>query len=144
MNLRIVFLILPFLLNACSVADYDPHVSATANQVATRSYQTRQFEAVEYQVLMRAVISTLQDYHFRIRELDAGLGVLTAYQVTAYDGQAHIGGRTELTVFLRQQEQGRITLRINMSTGPQAENQPELYQQFFNALGKTLHQQGNV
>ena len=67
MNLRIVFLILPFLLNACSVADYDPHVSATANQVATRSYQTRQYEEVEYQVLMRAVISTLQDYHFRIR-----------------------------------------------------------------------------
>ncbi|MCX2980854.1 hypothetical protein EYC98_08200 [Halieaceae bacterium IMCC14734] len=144
MNPRIFIIMIPLLLNACSVADYDPHVSATANQVATRSYQTRQFEAVEYQALMHAVISTLQDYHFRIRELDAGLGVLTAYQVTAYDSQAHIGGRTELTVFVRQQEQGRITVRVNMSTGPQVENQPELYQQFFAAVSKTLHQQGKV
>ena len=132
------------LLGGCSSTDYDPYVSASGNQLETRSYQTRDFEDIEYRQLVQAVVSTLQDYHFRILEVDVELGTLTAYQVTGYDRRSHLGGRTELTVFIKSHGDGRYAVRMNMSTGLKVENEPELYQQFFAALRKNLHYQRNV
>ncbi|MEH6548350.1 MAG: hypothetical protein V7711_19050 [Pseudomonadales bacterium] len=137
-------LILFLMLAGCSTTDYDPYVVATENQVQTRNYQTRDFEQVEYKLLVQAVVSTLQDYHFRIRELDMELGVLTAYQQTAYDNKSKVGGRTELTVFVKSREKGSYAVRVNMSTGRTVENAPQLYQQFFAALRKKLDYHGSV
>ena len=132
------------LLGGCSTTDYDPYVTATGNQLETRSYQTRDFEAVEYEQLLQVVVSTLQDYHFRILEVDVELGTLTAYQLTRHKPRSPLGGRTELTVFIKSRGDGRYAIRMNMSTGLKVENESELYQQFFAAVRKNLHYQRNV
>ena len=126
------------MLGACTTTDYDPYVAATENQLETRRYQTRDFPDIDYQQLMQAMISTLQDYHFRIREVDTDLGVITASQNTKS------AGLTELTIIVKNRGSNQLAVRINMLTGTKAENEPEIYQKFFAALSKQLYYQGNI
>ena len=78
----ILLLALSLALAGCETATYDPHVAAVDNQLLARSIQTRELSAERYQDVVTAVIGTLQDYHFRIVEVDPDLGTLTAYQMT--------------------------------------------------------------
>jgi hypothetical protein len=132
------------ILAGCISTDYDPYVTAVENQLETRSYQTREINDAGYQQLLIAVIGTLQDYHFRILEVNAELGIVTAYQMTDYDQRTQLGGRTELTVLIKSRGESQHAVRMNMTTGLKVENEPELYQQFFTALNKKLHYQRRV
>ena len=78
------------ILAGCISTDYDPYVTAVENQLETRSYQTREFNDAGYKQLLIAVIGTLQDYHFRILEVNAELGIVTAYQMTGYDQRTQL------------------------------------------------------
>jgi hypothetical protein len=138
MKSQILLATVLLMLGACASTDYDPYVAATENQLATRSYQTRDFTDVEYPQLMQAMIGTLQDYHFRIREVDTELGTITAFQHTRG------AGSTELTIFIKSSATNQHTVRINMLTGLKVENEPGLYQKFFAAVRKQLHYQGNA
>jgi hypothetical protein len=138
MTFRFLLAIVILLLGACASTDYDPFVAATTNQLETRSYQTREFSSVGRQQLMQAMVSTLQDYHFRIEEVDTDLGTITAYQNT------RSAGRTELTIFVKPRGDSRHSVRINMLTGFKVENEPGLYQKFFTAVRKQLHYQVNT
>ena len=127
-------------LGSCANStDYDPFVAAVDSQVETRSYQTRQIEDTGYQALMAALISTLQDYHFRIVDIDPDLGTITAYQMTTFRRDTLLGGKTALTVMVRERGEKRYSVRMNMSTGLKVENESELYQQFFSALRRKLN-----
>jgi hypothetical protein len=128
----------------CSSANYDPYVAAVSNQLEVRSYQTRQFEDAEYQPLVTAVISTLQDYHFRIVDIESKLGTITAYQITANDRNNRLSGRTELTVLIRQRGSKQYSVRMNMTTGPKVDEESNLYQQFFSALHRKLNTQNRA
>ncbi len=140
MTIRILLATAILLLGACAStgAVYDPYVAATTNQLETRSYQTRAFSDVGYRQLMQAMVGTLQDYHFRIREVDSELGTITAFQNTRR------AGTTELTIFIKSSGEKQHTVRINMLTGLKVENEPGLYQQFFTAVRKQIHYQKNV
>ena len=144
MTLRTISVAVLILLAGCSTTDYDPYVAATENQLATRSFQTRYFENAEYKQLLQSVVSTLQDYHFRIHELDTQLGVLTAYQHTEFDSRTGLGGRTEVCIFIKPRGEQGYLVRVNMVTGTEVENEPELYQQFFAALQRKLHYRSNT
>jgi hypothetical protein len=127
-------------LAGCSTStDYDPYVAALDNQLETRNYQTRKLENIEYTSLVSAVIGTLLDYHFRIVSIDPDLGTITAYQMTTYKNNTGLGGKTDLSVLIRERGEKTYSVRMNMSTGLKVDNKPELYQQFFKALHKRLH-----
>jgi hypothetical protein len=138
MKFRILLATLLSILGACASTDYDPYVAATANQLETRSYQTRDFSDVGHRQLMQAMVATLQDYHFRIREVDTELGTITAFQNT------RSAGTTELTIFIKPRGDKHHAVRINMLTGFKVEQEPDLYQKFFTAVRKQLHYRGNV
>ena len=138
MKFRILLATLMSMLGACVSTDYDPYVAATANQLETRSYQTRDFSDVGHVQLMQAMVATLQDYHFRIREVDTELGTITAFQNTRR------AGTTELTIFIKPRGDRHYAVRINMLTGFKVEQEPDLYQKFFTAVRKQLHYRGNV
>lgn len=144
MSLRIFSLCVFLLCGGCSTTDYDPYVAATDNQLKTRSYQTRDFEDVEYEHLLHAVISTLQDHHFRIRELDSELGTLTAYQHSGFNRDTGLGGHADLTVFIKPRGKQGYAVRMNMATGLAVVSEAELYQQFFAAVQKKLHHTKNT
>lgn len=139
---RLGLALLLLLLGGClQTTDYDPFVAAVDGQLQTRSYQTREIRDANYHQLVTAVISTLQDYHFRIINIDPELGIVTAYQMTTYHSDTHLGGKTELTVLIRERGENIYSVRMNMSTGLKADNESELYQQFFTALNRKLHYQ---
>jgi PBP1b-binding outer membrane lipoprotein LpoB len=126
-------------LAGCASTDYDPHVAAVENQLLARNIQTREIEATSYRGLMSAVISTLQDYHFRINNIDPNMGTITAYQMTNNRAGKPLTGHTALTVLIRQRGEKTFSVRINMVIGLKVEETPELYQQFFAALQRKLH-----
>lgn len=132
MIFRIPVLVIMLIVSGCATTDYDPYITATDNQLERRSYQSRNFLDVEYEGLMRAVVGTLQDYHFRIREINVELGTITAFQNTL------VAGNTELTIFIKPAGGNQYTLRINMLNGLKTENEPDLYQQFFTAVRRHL------
>lgn len=138
-NIAPVLLAMLALGSCANSTDYDPFVAAVDSQVETRSYQTRQIEDTGYQALMAALISTLQDYHFRIVDIDPDLGTITAYQMTTFRRDTLLGGKTALTVMVRERGEKRYSVRMNMSTGLKVENESELYQQFFSALRRKLN-----
>ena len=145
MNIRFIAMIALLGLAGCAVStDYDPYVAAVENQLQTRSHQTRQIEGTDYDRMVTAVIGTLQDYHFRIVDIDPDLGTITAYQMSGYDRRTRHVRRTELTVLVRERGEGRYSVRMNMSTGMEVENRAELYRQFFTALDRKLHYRGQV
>jgi hypothetical protein len=144
MSLRIFSLCMFLLCGGCSTTDYDPYVAATDNQLKTRSYQTRDFGDVEYKDLLHAVISTLQDHHFRIRELDSELGTLTAYQHSDFNRDTGLGGHSDLSVFIKPRGKQRYAVRMNMATGLTVVNEAELYQQFFDAVRKKIYYTQNT
>jgi len=138
MIFRVLITTTILLLGACVSNDYDPYVAATTNQLETRSYQTRDFSNVGHKQLMQAMVSTLQDYHFRIQEVDTELGTITAYQHTRK------AGKTALTIFIKARGENLHSVRINMLTGRKVLSEPEIYQKFFTAVRKQLHYQGKV
>lgn len=144
MKLIHISLVLAALLAGCSTTDYDPHVAAVENQLQARSIQTREIEAASYQELMTAIISTLQDYHFRINDIDPDLGTITAYQVTNARRGTPLSGRTALTVLVRERGEKMFRVRMNMSIGLEIQDTPELYQQFFSVLKRKLHYRAAV
>ena len=127
------------LLAGCASSDYDPHVAAVENQLQARSIQTRELEAANYRDMMTAVISTLQDYHFRIGDIDPDLGTVTAYQVTDSRFGKPMTGQAAITVLVRQRDEKVFSVRMNMAIGVKVEETPELYQQFFAALQRKPH-----
>jgi hypothetical protein len=131
-------------LTGCATADYDPFVAAVDSQLATRGHQTRLIESNDYVSLMTAVISTLQDYHFRIADIDPDLGTITAYQANEFRRSDPLSGRTALTVMVRQRRETTFSVRMNMTTGLGVEHEPTLYQQFFSALHRKLYHQGGA
>lgn len=139
-----LILVFAALLTGCASADYDPHVAAVENQLKARSIQTRDIDAADYQSVMTAVISTLQDYHFRIKDIDPDLGTITAYQMTNARAGGRLAGNTSLTVLIRQRDEKLFSVRMNMTTGLKVEDTPELYQQFFAALQRKLHYRASV
>ena len=142
---RLIFALLAATLFAgCASTDYDPYVAAVENQLEARSIQTREIEADSYRELMTAVISTLQDYHFRIGDIDPDLGTITAHQVTNQMTGRPLSGTTSLTVLIRKRDENTFSVRMNMLIGIKVEETPELYQQFFAALQRKLHYRATV
>ena len=139
---RIIVVVVAVMLGACAVStDYDPYVAAVDNQLERRSYQTREIAEADYQRLVTAVIGTLQDYHFRIVDVDPDLGIVTAYQLTSHQQQRRHVRRTDLTVVIRERGERRFNVRMNMTTGLESEDSAALYSQFFAALDRKLHYQ---
>lgn len=139
-----IALIAAAILAGCASTGYDPYVAAVENQLQARSIQTRELEAASYRELMTAVISTLQDYHFRIGNIDPDLGTITATQVTDRRTGKQLTGDTSLTVLVRQRDETTYSVRMNMLIGLKVEETPELYQQFFAALQRKLYYRAAV
>lgn len=65
-------------LSGCATGGGAPAMT----QLQIRAYQTRSFETKDTKLVMKAVLSVLQDEGFMIREANSDLGVLTATRET--------------------------------------------------------------
>ena len=116
------------LLTSCMTTNQG--VLGTQNsQVETRNYQSRTFDTGDKKMVLRSVISTMQDLGFIIDRADETLGTVSG---TSFKNDS------KMTVSVRPSGTKQMIVRANASAGLHEITSPVAYQNFFNALSQSL------
>lgn len=130
MNKFLYFLVIAGLLSGCASTHNDV-LGTTQTQVQMRNYQSRMFDTSDKAMVLRAVVSTMQDLGFIIERADEKLGTIS--------GTSYVkANASKLTVSVREINANQIVVRANGQVGLKALEDPIPYQNFFNALGQSL------
>ncbi len=105
-------------------------LAADHSQVRLRSIQTRAFDTTDKLATMRSAMATLQDLAFVIDDADETLGTISATKLDRY--------RLRMTVSVRLRGETQMLVRANAQYNLRAVEDPEPYQQFFDALSKAM------
>ena len=118
------------VLSACLMgcATDDDVLGTTQTQLQTRNYQTRSFDTTDKDLVMRSVLSTMQDLGFIIEKADEKLGTVTGTSFTY---------ASKMTVSVRLVS-GKIVVRANAQSGRSTIEEPQAYRNFFNALEQSM------
>ena len=129
---QILFLsMLIMLLMLISCAPSTKQVLATKeSQVKLRAIQTRVFDTTDRDKMLRTVIATLQDLGFIVDKADNVLGAVSATKLDRYT--------LRMTVSVRPRGETQLLVRANAQYNITAVEDPEPYQQFFDALSKAI------
>jgi len=124
-------------LMGCGTASRSQLLAAEQSQVALRSFQTRAFDTLDKEKMMRTIISVLQDLEFVLQDANFSLGTVT--------GEKFVKNNVlKMTVTVRQRGENQLLVRANAQFGVKTVEDPLPYQDFFNALEKgiflTAHQ----
>ena len=136
MPVRALLIVVLLLFGACAQPP-PPQVDLLAPndaQMKLRSLQTRTFEVADRDAAIRSVIATLQDLGFIIERANAPLGLVTAARFAEPNFQDVIG----VTVTVRPQSDGKMLVRANAIYNNRPVEEPEVYQNFFAALERSL------
>jgi len=98
--------------------------------VKLRTIQTRAFDTTDKTQMLRSVIATLQDLGFVIDKADEKLGVVSGTKLAGYS--------LRMTVTVRPYGEKRVHVRATAQYGIRFVEDPEPYQQFFDALSRAL------
>ena len=119
------------LLMLISCAPSTKQVLATKeSQVKLRAIQTRVFDTTDRDKMLRTVIATLQDLGFIVDKADNVLGAVSATKLDRYT--------LRMTVSVRPRGETQLLVRANAQYNITAVEDPEPYQQFFDALSKAI------
>ena len=132
MSLRLTLAIaaLAVLLAACQTDSKDQILATSQSAVQLRSYQQRAFDTTDRAKTLRTIISTLQDLAFVIDKADATLGTVTATKLNK--------SPLRMTVTVRERGTTQTVVRANAQYNNVAVEDPAPYQQFFDALQKSM------
>jgi len=100
------------------------------SQVKLRSIQSRAFDTTDQGKLLRTVIATLQDLGFVVDKADDTLGIVSGTKLDRY--------ALRMTVSVRPRGKTQLLVRANAQFNIRAVEDPEPYQQFFDALSKAI------
>ncbi len=105
------------------------------SQVQLRQMQTRYFDSTDKKKTMESVIATLQDLGFIIDKASFDLGSISATKLQGYN--------LRMTVNVMPRGQ-RMVVRANAQYNVQVVTDPVPYQQFFDALSKSMFLQAHI
>jgi hypothetical protein len=100
------------------------------SQVELRAIQSRAFDTTDKDKMLRTVLATLQDLGFIIDKADTTLGTVSATKLSGY--------ALRMTVTVRPRGDTQLLVRANAQYNITAVEDPEPYQQFFDALSKAI------
>lgn len=109
-------------------------LAPTDEQMKIRNMQTRTFDVADRQAAMRAVIAALQDLGFIIERANEPLGVVTGARFAEPNYYDVVG----VTVTVRSLNDTQTTIRANAIFNNQPITDPEVYQNFFATLERSL------
>lgn len=118
-----------FSLSACT-SSREQLLAVSESQVELRSIQSRAFDTIDKEMVLRAVMATLQDLGFVVDDADDVLGTVSATKLKQY--------RLRMTVSVRPRGSTQMLARANAQYNLRAVEDPEPYQQFFEALSKSM------
>lgn len=119
-------IILLLFVTACTSTK--ENVLGTTSQVALRNFQARAFDTTDKAMVLRSVIATMQDLGFIVSQADEELGMVSGTSYTS---------ASKLTVTTRIKGKQTI-VRANAQIGLEAVETPIPYQNFFEAMSKSL------
>jgi len=121
-------------LSGCGSSKAQIVDSESESQVQIRSYQTREY-SVSKLIAVRSVVSVLQDLGFVIDQADGLTGTVSGTKLDGY--------RLVMTVTVRQN--GEVAkIRANAQANLKAITDPEIYQDFFVSLDKSIFLESNL
>ena len=131
------------LLASCAAPPPEQGILTTpASQLKLRSIQSRAYDTTDRHKVLRGVIATLQDLEFMIEAADAALGTVTARKFMLTRGSP-TGRDLTVTVTVRSRGETQMLVRLNAEFNRKAVEDPEVYQRFFLALGRSLFLSGH-
>jgi hypothetical protein len=110
-------------------------LDSDTNQLQMRSIQSRSFDTPDKKNVLRVAIATLQDLGFVVDKADADLGTVSATKLSGY------AARTTVTV--RPKGEKQVVVRASIEHNQRQVEDPQTYQDFFTALGKSLFLNAN-
>lgn len=132
----LIALVCCVLLGGCAVAP-NKGVLDTGGEssLQARQMQTRYFDTKDKKKTLESVIATLQDLGFVIDKASYELGTISATKLSGY--------RLRMNVNVTARGE-RMMVRANAQYNMQAIDDPVPYQQFFNALAKSMFLQAHM
>lgn len=120
------------LLSACAMQSTNERILDTGeeSQLQKRSYQSRSFDTKDKEVVMRAIISTMQDLGFIIDRADLVLGTVSGTKLDY--------NQIKMTVSVRPRGETQMLVRANAQFNLRPIEDPKQYQDFFSSLEKSL------
>ena len=117
-------------LAGCQTTSNQQLLKTSDSQVKTRNIQTRAFDTTDKNKTLRTVIATLQDLGFVIDKADDMLGSVSATKLDGY--------KLKMSVTVRPRGKEQMLVRANAQYNITPVEDPEIYQDFFTALGKSM------
>ena len=117
-------------LTACQTTSMNQVMETSESQVQIRQIQTRAFDTTNRKKTLRTVIATLQDLGFVIDKADNELGSVSGTKLDGYS--------LRMTVTARPRGKKQTLVRANATYNVTPVEDPQPYQQFFNALEKAM------
>ena len=115
-------------LSGCN--DPNKAVLEGGEQVKLRSMQSRRFDTTDKNKTLRTAMATLQDLGFVIDEADESLGTVSATKLERY--------ALRMTITVRPYGESQLVVRASAQYNLKAVEDPETYQQFFDAFAKAM------
>lgn len=136
-SLKIAFFTASLTLITGCATTHDSRILGADNQVELRSMQTRSFDTSDKIIVVRNVISTLQDLSFVIDKADTDLGTVSATRL-------YNGNKVRMTVTTRSSSTNKSTIvRANAQYNLKPIENPKIYQDFFSSLSKSIFLSAN-
>lgn len=120
-----------FLLYGCATTNERVLDMGDETQLQKRSYQSRIFDTMDKEKVLRATISTLQDLGFIIDRADLMLGSVSGTKLD-------LNQVVKITVSVRPKGNDRMLVRANAQFNVTPLEDPKQYQNFFTSLEKSL------
>ena len=109
------------------------------SQVKLRSMQTRAFDTIEKDKMLRTVISTLQDLGYIVNEANEVIGTVSARTThIKYKFLEKKKYPLLITVTVRPRGETQLLVRANAQYNQKAVENPLVYQNFFTVLEKSM------
>ena len=127
-----ILLLSCMLFSACAMQTTNQRILDTGeeSQLQKRSYQSRSFDTKDKEVVMRAIISTMQDLGFIIDRADLVLGTVSGTKLDY--------NQIKMTVSVRPRGETQMLVRANAQFNLRPIEDPKQYQDFFSSLEKSL------
>lgn len=109
-------------------------LSMTEEQMKLRSFQTRDVEAPSRRQAIQGVLAALQNLGFIVERVNEPLGLVTGARFAEPRYSDVVG----ITVTIQERSKGRMTIRANAIFNNVPIEDPEVYQNFFATLERSM------